>query len=128
MRTRYLVIGSIAAVLLLAPFSDPGAAGGQAPDPRVIEITARRFAFEPATVEVMAGERIRLVVRSGDGLHGIEIKAFKVNKEVPRGNEPVTIDFTPAEPGQYPIICSTYCGNGHDDMKGMLVVAARPSL
>ena len=27
--------------------------------------------------------------------------------------------------GEFPILCSEYCGDGHEDMKGMLVVAAK---
>jgi cytochrome c oxidase subunit II len=94
----------------------------QAPEPRVIEITARRFAFDPAEIEATVGERLRLVVRSADGVHGLEIKKFKVKKEIPRGATPVTIDFTPTEEGRFPVLCSEYCGDEHDNMTGALVV------
>ena len=33
-----------------------------------------------------------------------------------------TIDFTASEEGRFPILCSEYCGDDHDDMTGMLVV------
>ena len=36
-----------------------------------------------------------------------------------------TIDFTPDAPGRFPILCSVFCGDGHDDMTGVLVVRAR---
>jgi cytochrome c oxidase subunit 2 len=101
--------------------------GKQAPEPRTIEVLAKRFTFEPSTIEVTAGERVRLLVRSGDGLHGIEIKKFRVNKEIPRGGDPVAIEFTASEAGSFPIICSAFCGDGHGDMKGTLVVQARPA-
>ena len=94
-------------------------------EPRTIEIVAKRFAFEPARVEVSQGERVKLVVKSADGVHGVEIKKFKVNKRVPRGGDPVTIEFVAAAAGEYPILCSEYCGDGHEDMKGVLVVAAK---
>ncbi len=94
-------------------------------EPREIPVVARRFSFEPARVEATEGERIRLVVTSEDGVHGLEIKKFKVKKKVPRGGEAITIDFVAAEPGEYPIVCSEYCGNGHEEMKGTLVVVAR---
>jgi cytochrome c oxidase subunit 2 len=96
-----------------------------ADEPREIPVMVKRFAFEPARVEVTAGERIRLVVTSADGVHGIEIKKFKVNKKVPRGGEMITVDFMASAPGEYPILCSEYCGNGHEDMKGTLVVTAK---
>jgi len=102
----------------------PGAAV-QSEEPRVIEVVARRYAFEPAEIEVTVGERVRLAVRTADGVHGIEIKKFNVKKEIPRGSAPVMIDFTATETGRFPILCSEYCGNGHDDMKGTLVVTAR---
>jgi cytochrome c oxidase subunit 2 len=93
--------------------------------PREIEIVARRYAFEPETIEVAVGERVRLVMRSADGPHGVEIRKFKVNKEIPRGPKPVTVEFTATEAGRFPILCSEYCGDGHDDMRGTLVVVAR---
>jgi cytochrome c oxidase subunit II len=94
----------------------------QTGEPRVIDITARRFAFEPAEIEATVGERLQLVVRSADGVHGLEIKKLKIKKEVPRGGEPVTIDFTATTEGMFPILCSEYCGKDHNDMKGMLIV------
>jgi len=74
---------------------------------------------------VTEGERVRLVIKSADGVHGVEIKKFRVNKKVPRGGEPITIEFVASAAGQFPILCSEYCGNGHEDMKGMLVVTAK---
>jgi cytochrome c oxidase subunit 2 len=74
---------------------------------------------------VTVGERVRLVLRTADGLHGIELKKFKIKKEIPRGNKPVVVDFTADEAGRFPFFCSEYCGDGHDDMKGVLVVNAR---
>jgi cytochrome c oxidase subunit 2 len=100
---------------------DPAAASA----PRVITVVAQRFTFEPSRIEVTEGERIKLVVTSGDGVHGVEIKKFKVTKKVPRGGDPVTIEFVAAAAGEFPIMCSEYCGEGHEDMKGMLVVAAK---
>jgi cytochrome c oxidase subunit 2 len=93
--------------------------------PRVIEVIARRYVFEPAQIEVIEGERVRILVKSGDGLHGFEIKKFKVSKEIPRGGDPVAIEFTATEAGSFPILCSVFCGDGHDAMEGTLVVTAR---
>ena len=95
----------------------------------VFEVVARRFAFEPATIEVVEGDRVRLLVRSADGPHGVEIKAFKVKKAVPRakpGDAPITIEFVATAAGEYPILCSEYCGSGHKEMTGALVVRAKP--
>ena len=100
-----------------------------APEPKTFEVVAKRFAFEPATIEVIEGDRVRLVVRSADGPHGVEIKQFKVKKAVPRakpGDSPVIIEFVASAAGSFPILCSEYCGKGHEDMTGTLVVQAKP--
>lgn len=96
----------------------------QGADVRTFAIVAKRFTFEPARVEVTEGERVRLVVTSADGVHGLAIRKFKVNTLVPRGGEPVTIEFTAREAGTFPILCSEACGDGHADMRGSLVVVA----
>jgi cytochrome c oxidase subunit 2 len=88
-------------------------------------VIATRFAFEPSRIEVTEGERIKLLVKSGDGVHGVEIKKFKVNKKVPRGGEPVEMTFVANAAGEFPILCSEYCGKGHEEMKGTLIVVAR---
>jgi cytochrome c oxidase subunit 2 len=130
MRHRALRSALVGVVCLLALPGSPASpratiAAAQAPEPRTIDVVARRFAFEPAEIQVTVGERVRLLVRTADGLHGIEIKKVKIAKEIPRGNKPVSIDFTADEAGRYPILCSEYCGDGHDDMKGTLVVLAK---
>jgi len=122
----------ILTVALLATAAHSAGSGQDAPpaqsqEPRVIEVIAKRFAFEPAEIEVTVGEKVTLAVRSADGVHGVEIKKVKVKKEIPRGADPVMIAFTATEAGRFPIVCSEYCGDGHDDMKGTLVVKARES-
>jgi len=93
--------------------------------PREIQVLTRRYAFEPAEIDVAVGERVRLVMLSADGPHGVEIKRFNVKKEIPRGTTPVTVEFVADEAGRFPILCSEYCGDGHADMRGTLVVVAR---
>ena len=127
-RGRTLIGLLAAAVCLVSGIAAAASSTRQAAqptEPRVIEVIARRYAFEPAQIEVTQGERVRILVKSGDGLHGFEIKKFKVSKEIPRGSDPVAIDFTATEAGSFPILCSVFCGDGHDGMKGTLVVAAR---
>jgi cytochrome c oxidase subunit 2 len=106
------------------PAQEPAAS-----EPKTFEVVARRYAFEPSTIEVTEGESVRLLVRSADGPHGVEIKQFNVKKAVPRakpGDSPVTIEFVASTAGTFPILCSEYCGEGHKDMTGTLVVQAKP--
>jgi cytochrome c oxidase subunit 2 len=126
------VFAAVALAVTLATTSAAPQGPAQEPsasEPKTFEVVARRFAFEPSTIEVTEGDRVRLLVRSADGPHGVEIKELKVKKAVPRakpGGSPVTIEFVASTAGTFPILCSEYCGNGHDDMTGTLVVQAKP--
>ena len=100
-------------------------APARASEPRVIDVVARKFAFEPARIEITEGETVRLMVRSADGVHGVSIKKFKVSEEIPRGGTPVMIEFTATAVGEFEILCSEYCGKGHEDMSARLVIKAR---
>ena len=89
-----------------------------------VQILARRYTFEPAAIHVVAGEAVRLVVRSKDGIHGFAIPKLKIDLHIPDGGEPVTADFTAPAAGEYEIACSEFCGRGHGQMKAVLVSVA----
>lgn len=107
-------------VLAAAPFVTHAASS---PVPR--EVVASRFKFDPEVIEAVEGERVTLSVRSADGVHGFAIKKLKVKAAIPRGGQPVTVEFTAPAPGEYEITCSEYCGSGHKRMRGRLVVRPR---
>jgi len=123
-RTRRRGLGT---ALLLAL----GAAGMGAPGdipsspPRAFEMIASRFSFEPETLEVAEGERVRLTLRSTDTEHGFSVWKLNLKVAVPRTGEPVTVEFVAGKPGTYEFKCSEYCGSGHGRMKGRIVVTPR---
>ena len=108
-----------------------GAAGAGAPadippsTPRAFEMIASRFSFEPETLQVTEGERVRLTLRSTDTEHGFSIKKLNVKVAVPKTGEPVTVEFVAGKAGTYEFKCSEYCGSGHGRMKGRIVVTPR---
>jgi heme/copper-type cytochrome/quinol oxidase subunit 2 len=97
-----------------------GLAAGEQPVHEV-QVIASRFTFEPATIQVVAGESVRLVVRSKDGTHGFAIPRLKIDLHIPDNGAPVTADFTAPAAGEYEIACSEFCGRGHAQMKAALV-------
>jgi cytochrome c oxidase subunit 2 len=124
-RNPWVVHGAALGACLIAVLGASSRAGVQDSDePRRIDVVARRFTFEPAEIEVRSGERIELHVRSADGVHGLEIRQLKIKGLIARGGSITRIEFAAPAPGQYPILCSEYCGADHDDMKGLLVVRA----
>ena len=85
------------------------------------KMTAKQFAFEPATIEVNKGDKVRLVVTSTDVPHGIAIPEYGINERLDVG-KPVTIEFTADKQGTFTAFCSVICGAGHKDMKGKIIV------
>jgi heme/copper-type cytochrome/quinol oxidase subunit 2 len=57
-----------------------------------------RYAFEPATIQVTAGELVRLVIRSKDVVHGFSSPDLKIDVRIPAGGEPITVEFAAPPP------------------------------
>jgi cytochrome c oxidase subunit 2 len=110
--------GGVAIVATVLMGHGPAAAGQPVHE---VQIVASRYTFEPATLQVAAGESVRLIVRSRDGMHGFAIPKLNIDLHIPDTGEPVTVDFTAPAPGEYDIACSEFCGRGHGEMKAALV-------
>ena len=114
-----------ASLLAVAAASVGASADVPPPPPRAVEMIASRFKFEPETLQVTEGDRVRLTLRSTDTEHGFSIKKLNLKVAVPKTGEPVTLEFVAERPGTYEFKCSEYCGSGHGRMKGQLVVTPR---
>ena len=90
-------------------------------DVKEFKITAKQFAFEPSTIEVNKGDKVRLIVTSTDVPHGISINEYGISERLDVG-KPVTIEFTADKEGTFTAFCSVFCGAGHSGMKGKLIV------
>ena len=85
------------------------------------KMTAKQFQFEPATIEVNKGDKVRLIVTSADVPHGIAIPEYGINQRLDPG-KPITIEFTADKQGTFTAFCSVFCGSGHSNMKGKIIV------
>ncbi len=84
-------------------------------------ITAKQFSFSPDTLEVNKGDKVRLIITSTDVPHGFSIPEYQINERLDPG-KPVTIEFTADKEGTFTAFCSVFCGSGHSNMKGKLIV------
>jgi cytochrome c oxidase subunit 2 len=83
--------------------------------PRRIEVTAKRFVFEPGEITVKKGETVELTLASGDVPHGLRIRELNIDLRVSKG-KPATMTFTPDKVGTFVGHCSVFCGSGHGHM------------
>jgi plastocyanin len=89
---------------------------------RQINIRAERFTFEPRAIEVVAGQRVRLLVEAVDVPHGIGIAGLGVEGVARPGAEPTVLEFLADRPGRYRFVCTVFCGVNHGEMLGELTV------
>jgi cytochrome c oxidase subunit II len=111
----------VAATLLLALFI--GASSARPAAPRRIEVTAKRFAFEPAEITVKKGEAVELELTSVDVPHGLRIRELKIDLRVNKGKKADAV-FTPQTTGTFVGHCSVFCGSGHGEMTLTIHVVA----
>ena len=93
----------------------------QTTDVREFTITAKKFSFTPSKIEVNRGDKVKLVVTSSDVPHGISIPEYGINQRLEPG-KPANIEFVAEKQGTFRAFCSVFCGSGHGDMQGTIVV------
>lgn len=72
-------------------------------------------------LKLKQGQTYRLHLSSADLQHGFSLKPMNMNFQVLPGYDFV-LTVTPTEKGDYSIICNEYCGIGHSQMTGRIVV------
>ena len=88
---------------------------------RVVEITAKRFTFEPNQITLKKGETVKLVLHSEDVTHGFFMRALKIDEEIAPGKT-AEVMVTPQTAGTFTTICHHFCGVNHGNMKMTITV------
>src|SRR5687767_5001105 len=124
-----MMMNFLLAVTLLVsspPASARPTAGKQAltpSGPRVIRVSAERFAFTPSEIVVERGTVIEFHLTSDDTDHGFRIVGTDVNAEIPkRRRGEAVVKYVAETAGRFVIECSRPCGAGHTAMRATLVV------
>jgi cytochrome c oxidase subunit II len=86
-----------------------------------IQMTARKYRFDPPVVTVKQGDTVKLIITAVDHDHGFRLAAYGIDRKLPRGVA-TTVEFIADKAGTFPFQCSNFCGLGHSKMKGKLVV------
>lgn len=118
MLRKWMVSGGLAVALLAGAM---GTRRAFAAEPKVVEITAKRFSFVPEQVTLKKGEPVTLRLHSEDVTHGFFMRKLKIDTEVEAGKT-TDITITPEVAGTYTTICDHFCGANHGNMKMTIVV------
>ena len=116
MKTRSSLAAAVALLASLWACSAPA----EEPE-RVVHVTAKRFEFAPATIELKLGEPVILELSSLDRKHGFDAPELGIEAVIEPGKA-TRVRLVPDHAGTFGFHCSVFCGGGHEDMTGQIVV------
>ena len=105
---------------------------------KVIEVTAKKYEFDPSPIRVKQGTKVQLKITATDHTHGFRISELADGADPKAGpglvfssapgclrlekGQTATVEFVAKAAGTYPFKCCVHCGWKHGDMKGELIV------
>jgi cytochrome c oxidase subunit 2 len=113
MQKKYILLMALACLLVGAKFFDRTAVAQT--EPKKVEITAKKFSFDPAEITLKKGEPVVIVLKSADVAHGLRIRDLNLDLKVDKGGT-AQATITPDKTGDFTGHCSVFCGVGHGKM------------
>jgi len=130
-----LVMVFLTGSTIARPQNQPAAADGNV---QVIEVTAKKYEFDPSPIRVRQGAKIQLKIKASDHAHGFRISPYPEGAEDAKQaglvfssaegcvklekGQSVTVEFVAQTPGTYRFKCCVHCGWRHRSMTGELIV------
>lgn len=103
------------------PMDEDG--GGAEEKPIDVYVTLQRFSYEPSVLRLKKGTKYRFLMMAIDVNHGAAIRtalAGHIMRRPARVLTETVMTFT--EVGEFMMYCTVYCGVGHDQMRGKIIV------
>ncbi|MET3120684.1 cytochrome c oxidase subunit 2 [Oxalobacteraceae bacterium GrIS 2.11] len=119
MERRTVLAGTLAILLGQTLLAQESSAG----KPRNIKIHLKKFQFSPNHITLKQGEKVVFELTSSDFTHGFSLPDFNVRSDVPPG-QVTLLALTPDKSGDFIFLCDNFCGDGHEEMHGLLTVLA----
>jgi cytochrome c oxidase subunit 2 len=113
MKTRSVLL-ALLAIVVIAAVSSNRMVRAQG-EPRRVDVTAKRFTYDPDEITLKKGQPVVLVITSADVTHGLRFKELNLNTKIDKG-KPAELSFTPDKVGDFVGHCSVFCGSGHGGM------------
>jgi len=93
------------------------------PKERIIKIGAKRYEFWPREIHLQKGHAVVFELSSADVIMGFALSDFGIRADVVPGKTSL-LQFTPDRTGEFTFHCDVFCGEGHEDMSGTILVTA----
>ena len=115
MKGRLTALTALVATVSLAGWSSQQSMRAATTPGKTVEISAKRFSFEPGIVTLKQGVPVTLELHSVDTAHGLRVSELGVDLRAAKG-APAQETITPNKLGEFVGHCSTFCGAGHGAM------------
>ena len=87
----------------------------------VIKITAKKFEYSPSSIKIKKGVPVILELTSLDRMHGFNCPKLGVRTDIEPGKVS-RVRILAQKAGVYGFYCDVFCGSGHEDMSGKIIV------
>lgn len=91
---------------------------------RKFTVSAHKYAFSPAHIEVQQDDLVRVTFSTSDIPHSFTIDKYRIAKRVEPG-KPIVFEFRADQPGRFPIYCNLTADERCKEMVGELIVSGR---
>lgn len=88
---------------------------------RVIAIQAKKFVYTPNEITLKKDEPVVLAFTAIDFIHGFFIPDMSIRADLMPG-QVTEVRLTPGKTGEYAFLCDNFCGSGHEEMNGKIIV------
>jgi cytochrome c oxidase subunit 2 len=88
---------------------------------QTIKVTAQKFEYTPKEITLKKGVPVVLELTSLDVHHGFNCPDLGIRADIYPGKI-TKVRIVPDKTGSFPFHCDYYCGEGHEDMEGMIIV------
>jgi cytochrome c oxidase subunit II len=117
---RRIAIG-LASALAFAAIAAATATVGAAPEPQTIKLSVKKFEYSLKQITVKKGTPVTIEISSEDRQHGFNLPDFNVRADINPGKVS-RVTFIADKAGEFDYLCDIFCGDGHEDVNGKLIV------
>jgi cytochrome c oxidase subunit 2 len=91
------------------------------PADRVVKIAVKKFDYTPNEIRLKKGVPVVLEFSNTDMMMGFSVPDLKTRADLPPGKV-TRVRIVPDKAGTFAFFCDIFCGTGHEDMNGTIVV------
>jgi cytochrome c oxidase subunit II len=88
---------------------------------QVVRMTAKKFEYTPSQITLKKVVPVVLEITALDRDHGFKVPELGVRADLKSG-QVTRVRIVPDRTGTFEFRCDVFCGSGHEDMSGEIVV------